>query len=190
MLHYKNVESLLIKQQWYDKHLPSALKGIDVNKMQLIYEKMLSNDKTMEEIAGILLYAAPRFKSFVEAGREIFQLVEQMVSIESVGLLPLNKDYGYLIIYTESNKEKKVFEYHLSAIEDPGENHRIMSVNYCRTFAHSFTDTFPSIKCELIRQNKSMPNPAVYSAICKHDFPFYETLLPVVRRVFLKTLAS
>lgn len=187
--HYTNVESLLQRKQYFQNSIPARLRGIDYANMQLLYEKMISNDQVMDQINELLLYASPCLKKSIEEGKEIFNLVEHMIKIEAVGLLPLNKDAGYLIFLSGSQKEKKVFNYQVSLIEDPNEKYRLMSVNYCKSFYNSITDTFNAIKTELIRSHTTLPNPAVYAVMCTHEVPFQETLLPVAKRIFLRTIS-
>jgi hypothetical protein len=186
--HYTNVESLLQCKQLFQDSIPTRRRGLDYTNMQLLYENMISNDKVMEQINELLLYASPCLKKSIDEGREIFNLVEQMVKIEAVGLLPLNKDAGYLIFLSGSQKEKKVYDYQVSMIEDPSEKYRLMSVNYCKSFYNTITDTFNAIKTELIRYNTTLPNPAVYAVMCAHELPFHETLLPVTKRIFLRNI--
>ena len=80
------------------------------------------------------MYASPCLKKSIEEGKEIFNLVEKMVKIEAVGLLPLNKDAGYLIFLSGSQNEKKVYHYEVSMIEDPSEKYkkRYLMINILR----------------------------------------------------------
>jgi hypothetical protein len=127
----------------------------------------------------------PLFAEKIHTGKEIYDTVEHDLSISTVGITPLRKDEGYLIINTANHQEAYVYQYGFSVIKDVQESVRQLYTEYVSTYTYTINNTFEKIKHDLISTRKYLPNPAVYVIKNNVEIPFNETLLPVAKRFFV-----
>lgn len=182
--HYKNLVSLKEKKEFFNLNLPKNLKSIDFNSLQFVYENVSLDDKVFEEVERIIDFAIPKFKKSAEEGKSIFDLVESDISIEPVGIEPLNNSRGFFIIGNSNEKKKNVYEYSVSLISHPDDNLRIIHTQFITCVSFSKIYNVVNYKNELIKKF-SFSNPGVYLINTSLKFSLENTILPVVRRVFL-----
>lgn len=185
LFHYRNLVSLKEKQEFFKEHLPKKMSGVDFENLQLIYERLKETDNSLLEVEQLIDFSIPKFQFYWEQGKTIFDLVEHDLSINPVGIIPIDTTLGYLIFDTEKSKEKKVYEYSISLIEDPNENYRLMKTQFIKSYYNRISDTYFSIKSDMLKLKNSIANPSVYSIQSKISYPFEETILPITKRIFM-----
>jgi hypothetical protein len=137
----------------------------------------------------IVDYSLPMVGNHLEAGKEIYEHIDQQIDIEPIGILPLYRDEGYLLLRKGSQREIKAFEYQVTVFQDSGDRFRSLSTRLVGTFETSLSQTPEMIKRGLISANQSMPNPATYLIFSPQIFPEQESLLPIAKRKFVRFLA-
>lgn len=188
--HYKLVKSFKDNKQNIMNSFPQRLSSIDAEKFRLSYEQIIQDDQIMSEIGEIVDFSLPRFAHYLNEGKKIFDYVEQTLVIQPVGVVPLNTNHGYIFLRDGKNSDTKVYEYELTIYEQPDEVYRGIHTHYVDSYRQSFTNTYPSIKNELIRQYKKLPNPAVYAIESELTLPLEETFLPIAKRMLVKHIAT
>ncbi|MFL5728744.1 MAG: hypothetical protein ACJ75J_04580, partial [Cytophagaceae bacterium] len=151
-----------------------------------IYDEIINDDKMMQDIEEILLYALPRLKEHLMEGKDLYDFVEDKLTISPVGVSPLYPDEGYLFIYKAGRSETQIYEYQLTIFQNAEEKYRGVHTNFLETISKSVFGTFESIKIDLIKRYRKMPNPATFLVDSKVDCPFQETLLPIAKRLLVK----
>ncbi len=190
IFHYNNLVAFRENKKYLQEQFPKKLTGIQIEKLQLLYEQMIEDDELMQELEAIIHYSIDTMKSTISNGTEIYETVEQSISITPVGLIPLNTTEGYLFLRTSSKKRTKVYQYRLSFFERHDSQYRTLKTNFIGSWLSNFVNTYEHIKSELIRNKTELPNPAVYSIETNLDYPVEETLLPIAKRSFVKFLAA
>ncbi|HXB42336.1 MAG TPA: hypothetical protein VNZ49_17485 [Bacteroidia bacterium] len=189
--HYRNLKQLKENSERIKKGLLKELKGIDSQKMELLYAKMeTGNDELIQELEQIIDFSIPLFFDKIMDGKKIYDFVEKHLSLNSVGITPLRTTEGYIFISEDEKKEVHVYQYSLSNLESAQEHLRQLITRYIDTYAHTITGTFEKIKTDLISTRKELPNPAVYAINSPISVPFSPTLLPIVKRFFVSKLAA
>ncbi|MFI5148102.1 MAG: hypothetical protein ACHQRM_00095 [Bacteroidia bacterium] len=186
--HYRNAKALRESKQHLSDSFQQRLQGFDLDKFRLMYEKISTDDRLMEEIEHILDFSLPRFGQALEEGKKIYELVEKETQIQPVGLVPLSSDYGYLFLKGGRTANTEVYEYEVSIFEQPDDKYRALHLSFVTTYTSSLIHTYVSIKTDLIRGMPRLPNPAVYAVETAMDIPFNETFLPVAKRLLMRTL--
>ena len=138
----------------------------------------------------IVDYAIPLLKNGMEEGREIYEFIESSIDIDPVGIMPLFKDEGYLLVQGGSKATVEAFDYKVSIFENQDERFRSIRTSHVTTFDWGITNTFENMKLELIRTNKALPNPATFVVASPMEFPRDETFMPVARRKFIRYLTA
>jgi hypothetical protein len=121
---------------------------------------------------------------------QLFELVEEKITICPIGLIPLDTQEGYFFLNTAVKNQTLVYHYRLSFFEKHDEKYRSMKTAYVSSWDKNFINTFESIKSELIRYRSQLPNPAVYSVEIDLRLPVEETLLPIAKRSLVKYIST
>ncbi len=190
ILHYNNLVSFRENKKFLQEHFPKKLTGMQMEKLHVLYEQMIEDDELMQELEEIINYSASTMKSTINSGVEIYELVEDKITINPVGIIPLDNKEGYFFLNTTANKETLVYHYRLSFFEKHDEKYRSMKSTYVNSWSRSFVNTLENIKSELIRYRSQLPNPAVFSIEAALSLPVEETLLPIAKRSLVKYISS
>ena len=190
IFHFNNIVSFRENKKLMQEHFPKKLTGLQMEKLQVLYEQMIEDDELMQELEDIINYSATTMKTTINSGVEIYELVEDKITISPIGLIPLDNKEGYFFLNTTANKETMVYHYRLSLFEKHDEKYRSMKSTYVNSWSRSFVNTFENIKSELIRYRSHLPNPAVFSIEAALSFPVEETLLPIAKRSLVKYISG
>ena len=188
--HYENVIRFKETRSNFIAQLPKLLNGIDMGNQKLNYESMMDNDTILAEIESIIDFSIPQFLLHLEQGKDIFDFVEKALHIEPIGVVPLQNKFGYLLIKSNDSIGTRVYEYHVSVIEQPRERISSLKTNFIKSYEQSLSHTFHHIKSDILQEYKVYSNPAVFGIESDEVFPFDETILPVAKRLFLKLIQS
>jgi hypothetical protein len=172
------------------EQFPKRLTGIQLQKLQLLYEQMIEDDDLMKELEDIIHYAESKMESTINNGTEIYELVEEKMTITPVGIIPLDLNEGYFFLSKSTTKDTHVYQYRLSIFEKHDEKFRSIKTEFVDNWHRTFVNTYENIKSELIRNRNILPNPAVYSIEIDLTFPVEETLLPVAKRSLVRYITS
>jgi hypothetical protein len=188
--HYRNVVAIRENKKSLFDSFPERLSGADLNKLRMIYEKLVNDDQLMEEIESIISFSIPQFEKYIAEGKTIYEFIESKLNIFPVGIIPLHADEGYLFIRYSPKGDTLVYEYHITIFEKPDERYRGIATEYIASYSPSLANTFENIKQDLIRYHRKMPNPATYVVESEIAVPLEETLLPLAKRSLVKLVAT
>ncbi len=188
IFHYNNLISFRDNKKFLQDHFPKRISQVDINKLELLYEKMLADDELMKELENITLYALEEMKMVIGNGAEIYDKVEQNLRIEPVGIMPLYKDEGYMLLSYGNYSEVRAYAYNITLFEHHAANYKGLRVQYISSWQKNISNTYEQIKREIIRSIRTLPNPAVFSVETPLQLPFDETLLPVAKRMLAKVI--
>ena len=190
IFHYHNLQALKENKKFLQEQFPKKLTGIQLEKLQLLYEQIIEDDEMMQELEDIITYAAEKMQKTISSGTEIYEFVEDKLNIFPVGLVPLDTHEGYFFLSEGSYRRTRVYQYHLSFFEKHDEKYRAIRTEYVNEWERNIVNTYENIKAELLRNKKDLPNPAVYSIETELSFPIHETLLPVAKRSLVRYISK
>lgn len=95
IFHYNNIVAFRENKKYLQEHFPKKLTGVQIEKLQVLYEQMIDDTELMQELEDIIHYAADNMKTTISNGAEIYEYVEEKITIAPVGLLPLDVQEGY-----------------------------------------------------------------------------------------------
>lgn len=188
--HHRTLSEIQSGKTELSNLFPKALTGIDFQKAQLQYEKKINDGKVMEEIAQITEFALPKLKDQIEEGKAIYDFVEEQVEFEPVGILPIYTREGYILLTQERQNEVHAFRYKSNFLQLAGEKFRSITLWLVGIFQKSLVNTLEKMKLELIREIKELPNPATWRFHSQNCLPIEETLLPVGKRLLLRSVSE
>jgi hypothetical protein len=190
IFHYNNLQALKENKKFLQEQFPKKLTGIQLEKLQLLYEQIIEDDELMQELEDIITFSADKLKTAISSGTEIYEFVEDKLNIFPVGLVPLDTHEGYFFLSEGSYRHTLVYQYRLSFFEKHDEKYRAIRTEYVSEWERNIVNTYENIKAELLRQNRDLPNPAVYSIETELTFPISETLLPVAKRSLVRYISK
>lgn len=189
IFHYNNLVAFRENKKFLQEQFPKRLSGIQLEKLQVLYEQLVEDDELMQELEAIIHYASSQMQHTITNGTEIYEFVEQKLSINPVGLLPIETTEGYFFLSAGTHHETRVYQYRLSFFEKHQERYRSMKTEFISRYERSIANTYEWIKIDLIRNRKELPNPAVYAIETELKFPLEETLLPIAKRSLVRYIS-
>jgi hypothetical protein len=188
--HYKQLVSLRDMKNNLAENFPQRMQQVDFENFKIKYEKMVEDDVLMSEIESIVSYSIPQFERYLSEGKKIYDFIEEHLHIYPVGVMPLRPEHGYMFLKDGKDAGTRVYEYQITIFEHPDTRYRGIHTQYVKTYSRSFTNTFESIKTDLIRENRNIPNPAAFAVESELEIPLEETFLPIAKRMLVKHVAS
>ena len=184
--HHKQLIFLQESTQSIFEGFTERAKSIDWQSHNIIYEKTIDNDRLMQEIKAIINYSIPQIEHYLNEGRKIYCFIEDHLHIDPIGVIPLYPGEGYLLLKNGNNNQTRVYEYKITLFNKPDDKFKHVQTRYVRSYKKNFINTLESIKSDLIRGNKELPNPATYAVETEMALPVNETFLPIAKRVLVK----
>ena len=190
IFHYNNLAAFRENKKFLQEHFPKRLTGIQMEKLQLLYEQMIEDDEMMQELESIIQYSAGEMKAAICSGTEIYEFIENKLIIFPVGIIPLDINEGYFFLNEGTGRETRVYQYRLSIFEKHDEKYRSIRTEYIADWKRNIANSYENIKAELIRTKSDLPNPAVYSIEVNLSYPVEETLLPIAKRSLVRYISG
>ncbi|MEM0941291.1 MAG: hypothetical protein AAF600_13380 [Bacteroidota bacterium] len=190
VFHYRNLLKVKESKKILFENFPQSLSKADFEKLQLTYKKIIDDDDVMNQIEEILFFALPKIKETMEEGKELYEFVEENISMEPVGVSPIYEDEGYLLINLDTSNKVSVYRYQMTFFEHAEEKFRSMATQFLMCEIKKINRTYENLKMELTKQFTELPNPATYVAETKLKFPLEQTVLPVAKRMLVRRLSS
>jgi len=190
VFHYRNLMAVKDNKTLIRESFPKELSLEEFKKLELSYRQMVEDDSIMSEIESIIEFAIPQIKDSLQEGTVIYEYVESQCEISPVGVTPLYANEGYLFVSQPPEKATNVYRYQISIFEDSQEQLRSLNTQFIENIKKNPFYTYESLKLDLIRRYKDLPNPAAYLVQSKMKFPLSETLMPVAKRLFVKHIST
>ena len=190
VFHYNNLAAFRDNKKILQDHFPKKLDRVNMQKLELVYERMLADDQAMQELEHIIQYALTEMKGTISEGAEIYDFVEKQLQIEPVGIVPLYKNEGYVFLRYGAYSEVRIYNYTITLFEHKDARYKGIKMEYIDSRMKTLANTYEQIKLDMIRSYRELPNPAVYKVEFPISVPFNETLLPVAKRVLVKNIET
>jgi hypothetical protein len=190
IFHYNNLVAFRENKKYLQEQFPKKLTGIQMEKLQVLYEQIIEDDELMQELEDIIQFSTGKMKTAISSGSQIYEFVEENLNIFPVGLVPLDTNEGYFFLSEGSYRRTIVYQYRLSFFEKHDEKFRAIRTEFVSEWERNIVNSYENIKGELLRLKRDLPNPAVYSIETDLSFPIAETLLPVAKRSLVRYISN
>ncbi len=186
IFHYNNLVAFRENKKYLQEQFPKKLTGIQIEKLQLLYESLMEDDELMQELEDIINYASGTMKKTISSGTEIYEFVENRLTIEPIGIMPLDHNEGYFLLCEGQCRNTWVYQYRLSIFEKHDEKYRSIKTEFVDVWQRSIANSYHNIKAQLIKNRSDFPHPAVYAVETDLSIPMEETLLPIAKRSLVR----
>lgn len=187
--HYNNLRSFQQNKQFLQDQFPKRIDGVNLQKMEFVYERMLADDEVMRELEHITSYAMEEIHNTISEGAQLYDFVEKRMQIEPVGIMPLYKNEGYVFVSYGMYSEVRIYNYTITLLEHKNARYKGIRMDYMDSRTKNLANTYEQIKLDIIRSYRTLPNPAVYMVEYPTALPLNETLLPVAKRLLVRQIA-
>ena len=185
------LDTIKDNREQYTSVLPSKLTGVDFENKALKFDTVKAEPETVDKMFELIEWAMPPLRTLTDEGVAMFDFVNQNLSLDVVGLMPMYKDEGYAFIPDRRDKKFHVLRYELSLYSHDDDSYRAMKTTEVESNELSEIIEPPEdVKLRLVEAYSDLPNPATYLFDTELDFPFEETILPVAKRKLMKELIS
>lgn len=185
------LETILRLGEQFRTHSPRTLKGVDLEKNTLIFDTVAADSESIEKMFNLITWAMPLLKLLKEEGAAVYDFVNEHMKIGEVGIVPLYRDEGYVLIPEHRAHMFHVLRYEMSLFTAEDEQYRAMRTVEIDTVEEDAVLRAPEdVKLELVAVNKELPNPATFICATDLDFSFEATILPVAKRKLMRYLVS
>ncbi len=185
------VADLLQKLHDMEERLPRSLKEVNLVEGKLVYDSLPHGGTDMDELATLITWAMPLLKHAIEEGMEIYNFVDEHVSIDQVGILPVYLEEGYWFVPDKKLSLLHLLRYEVSLFSSTTERYRALKTRVLESIEESHLHRSPeSYKHGLMERYTDLPNPATFLSETDIDFPFQETMLPVAKRKLMARVFS
>ncbi len=187
-----NLQKILNGFDSVEKNGPKKLKSIDLKEKKVEFESVLPDQLDLTAVKEFITWAQPLITEAIEEGISIYEFVEENLNMDLVGIQPTYIDEGYFFLPNHDSGALQLFRYEMSIYVNADERFRSLKTTLIKTMNDGLmAQKSPgTIKLDLIREYRDLPNPATYAFHTPLEFSFSSTLFPVAKRKLLKSLVS
>jgi len=146
---YQDLVTFQKEQKQWSKALQGPLQGLDFASRRLIYKHFNAHPELQKYLDEVLAFSLPQIEKSIATGKNIYEIVEEHLELEPVGVQPLYRDEGYLFVYDEDKHEVNNYRYAKSPIILNGERHVQLSLKPIEQLQKSWTETFEQMKVRI-----------------------------------------
>lgn len=170
---------------------PKRIEKIDWVNRTIEHEVVFVDGTDLSAVDDLISWALPHIEWVIAEGIAIHEYVENKLSVEHVGILPHYRDEGYFFVPDNVEKKLNVFRFEASIFQSSDDPYRTLRTKYLRSISQLGAQIAPgSIKLQLIREEKELPNPATYTVETQLTFPFEEAIMPVAKRKLIQVISQ
>jgi len=188
--HYENLQLFQEQKKLVSEGFPKEISRLDFETFKVHFHMLESDDQLMKELNEIVSFALPEIKQKIDEGKDLYDTVAENLEIFPVGIVPLRKDEGYLLLSDFIKKLISVYYYQITLFENANEKFRGIRTQFISNFSISIRHNYETIRYELIETRKDLPNPATYVVEFKQSYPLPETMLPIAKKTLVRELAT
>ena len=184
------LEEIFNNKSKLEGSFPKQIVDYDFKDKRIIFEPVDKSSYNMEILFELIEWALPFIKKEIEEAIVLYDFVEKNIEIEHVGIMPLYKDEGYFIITDNKESKLQVHRFECSIFSSKSEKYRSLKTKLVHEVESILENSPESIKLNLIKEYKDLPNPATFICDTDLDFPFSETIFPIAKRKLMARVAA
>ena len=187
--HYETGVQFARGKDTLNAAFPKRATGVTGPPPRIEYKPEVTDDEFMAEVDAIMSFALPRFNALLTEGQQRWADIITTLTLSPIGLMPLRPEEGYLLVRHEGGTDAEVYHFAMTLYTEQEPGGRLVHFQFVETVRKSVAVTFESIKLDLIRRHRHLPNPATFILESQRPYPVQETLLPIARQLLAKQVA-
>jgi hypothetical protein len=168
---------------------PKRIGKIDWVNQIIEHEVVFVDGTDLSAVENLIAWALPKIEQVIQEGAAIHEFVENELFVEHVGILPSYRDEGYFFLPDNRRRKLNLFRFEVSIFRSSDDQYRSLKTRLLRSVEQGLAQLSPgSLKLELIREEKELPNPATFAFNTVLDFSFSQTIFPIAKRKLMQTI--
>jgi hypothetical protein len=162
---------------------PKTLTALDLKNARALYlNANLPVSKEMEHCKEMANFAIPLIQEQVEEGRKIFRTATNELTLNTIGLAPLDVNSGYVMLHPGDTDLVLVYAYLNRMIQGLKQGLYYIHLEFICSYRLSIMNTYEKLRWKLIRYFHHYNSPATWLIESPQDVPLQQLLLPAVRQ--------
>jgi len=177
----ENIES----KGWLDREV----RGAFINDQLVVLEKAHQISSQLEKLISFVKWAIEVNNDFLYEAYILKQFVYDGIDVLPISETDKYRGKGYLIVPDNKKRVYKIYLYELSITWTVDEPVEYLDLDMLRSIPFDLVEESPEkLMNQFIKSNQLIYDPMIY--ICKTDldFPFNETILPIVETKLLEAI--
>lgn len=168
---------------------PKRIGKIDWVNQIIEHEVVFVDGTDLTAVENLINWALPQIEKVIHEGAAVHEFVERELSVEHVGVVPNYRDEGYFFVPDNRQNKLNLFRFEISIFQSSDDQYRSLKTTFLKGLWQGSVSLSPnSIKLDLIREEKELPNPATFTCDTQLDFSFNQTIFPVAKRKLMQTI--
>jgi hypothetical protein len=189
-IHHQNLTAYRMGKEKIRKKFPRDVTGIDLERLALVFEEQLQDALEINELDAIVDYSLQLLNGKLTIGNELLNNILEHLSIEPIGISPINKQEGYLLLYFDFAQEVNIYRFTISPLKGIQDRNAAIRTSFVTREKISIANSLQGIKMGLVKANRALPNPATFAVMSKLRIPHQETFLPVAKKLLVERFAA
>ncbi len=177
-----NLEYFESKKEDLKNEFPTELKGIDLEKAQLIREQVAESGK-IEELNAIMEFAKKHLSRCSSEAHDLEKQLSKEIQISPIGLVNNNMQGGYL--FFKKMRQTRVYAYEFSMVQRTARRYKEIKTVYLDAEATGMITDYTDIKLKYVKSRRARFGINAYLVETNIDIPHFETVLPLVKNHLL-----
>lgn len=170
---------------------PKRISKIDWVNQTIDHDVVFVDGTDLKRVEELIRWAIPHIEKTIHEGVTIHEYVSEGLSVEHVGIVPNYMEEGYFFLPDNRRKKLNLFRFEVSIFQSSEDKYRSLKTKLLKSLKKESVDLSPnSVKMDLIKEQKELPNPATFSFHTDLDFSFNNTILPIAKRKLMQTIYS
>lgn len=170
---------------------PKRISKIDWVNQTIDHDVVFVDGTDLTRVEELIRWAIPHIEKTIHEGVTIHEYVSEGLSVEHVGIVPNYMEEGYFFLPDNRRKKLNLFRFEVSIFQSSEDKYRSLKTKLLKSLKKESVDLSPnSVKMDLIKEQKELPNPATFSFHTDLDFSFNNTILPIAKRKLMQTIYS
>lgn len=187
----KLLEGVMENGAHFSTSVRRSLSGIDMEQGKLLFHPDEHDEGTVTTMFELIEASLPNLRNLITEGMALFDFVSENMKIDSIGIVPIYRNEGYVFVPDLRDGVVHILRYQLSLFTAEDQQYRTLkTVEFLRRELSVIQEAPENVKLELVKDYSDMPNPATYMCDVEIDFPFEATVMPVAKRKLMRYLAS
>ncbi|MCC5915307.1 MAG: hypothetical protein JJU46_13095 [Balneolaceae bacterium] len=188
---HRTLTEILTRLSDLRSKFPKRISKIDWVNQTIEHEVVFVDGTDLSAVEDLIQWTLPQLEKVIQEGVAIHEFVEKELNVEHVGILPNYREEGYFFLPDNRSRKLNLFRFEISIFHSSEDRYRSLKTRLLKSLKQGDAHLSPgSIKLDLIREERELPNPATYSFDISLDFPFDQTVLPVAKRKLMQAISD
>jgi hypothetical protein len=188
--HYHNLSAYRMGKEKIKKMFPREVAGIDPKRYAFVFKEQIRDADLVRELDDIVGYSLQLLNGKLAIGNELLNDILNHITIEPIGISPINKQEGYLLLYFDYAREVNIYRFTISPLKGFQDTNAAVRTSFLARENISIANSLECIKKGLLKANSALPNPATFAAMSKTHIPYQETFLPLAKKLLIEKCAA